>query len=61
LLVSWCVGDKCGMTGGDEDRGRSMRPGAKDRGWSDIGRVLSGWMIEKSSDAVCGLHHARGA
>jgi hypothetical protein len=24
------------------------------------GRVLSGWMIERSGDAVCGLHCARG-
>jgi hypothetical protein len=22
--------------------------------------VLSGWMIERSGDAVCGLHHAQG-
>jgi hypothetical protein len=24
------------------------------------GQVLSGWMIERSGDAVCGLHRARG-
>jgi hypothetical protein len=24
------------------------------------GRVLSGWMIERSGDIVCGLHCARG-
>jgi hypothetical protein len=24
------------------------------------GRVLSGWMIRRSGDAVCGLPHARG-
>jgi hypothetical protein len=24
------------------------------------GRVLSGRVIERSGDAVCGLHHARG-
>jgi hypothetical protein len=34
LLVSWCAGGKCGMTGSDNDRGRSRRPGAEDRGWS---------------------------
>jgi hypothetical protein len=34
LLVSWCVGGRCGMTCNDEDRGRSRRPGAEDRGWS---------------------------
>jgi Ni/Co efflux regulator RcnB len=34
LLVSWCVGGRCGMTCSDEDHGNSRRPGAKDRGWS---------------------------
>jgi hypothetical protein len=34
LLVSWCAGDRCGMACSDEDRGRSRRPGVKDRGWS---------------------------
>jgi hypothetical protein len=34
LLVSWCVGDRCGMTNIDEDHGRSRRPGAEDRRWS---------------------------
>jgi hypothetical protein len=24
------------------------------------GQVLGGWAIERSGDAVCGLHHARG-
>jgi hypothetical protein len=24
------------------------------------GRVLSGWMMERSGDAVCGLHRAQG-
>jgi hypothetical protein len=33
LLVSWCAGDRCGMACSDEDRGRSKRPGAEDRGW----------------------------
>jgi hypothetical protein len=32
LLVSWCVGGKCGMTCNDEDHGRSRRPGAEDQG-----------------------------
>jgi hypothetical protein len=31
LLISWCVGGRCGMAGSDEDRGRSRRPGAEDR------------------------------
>jgi hypothetical protein len=33
LLVLWCVGGRCDMTCSDEDRGRSRRPGAEDRGW----------------------------
>jgi hypothetical protein len=60
LLVSWCVGDRCNMTGSDEDRGRRRIPGAEDRGWSSTGRVLGARMIERSSDAVCGLHRAQG-
>jgi hypothetical protein len=59
LLVSWCVGGKCGMACSDEDRGRSRRPGAEDRG-GRTGWVLGGWVIEKSGGAVCCLHHARG-
>jgi hypothetical protein len=34
LLVSWCAGGRCDMTGSDEDHGRSSRPGAEDREWS---------------------------
>jgi hypothetical protein len=34
LLVSWCAGDRCGMACSDEDRGRSRRPSAEDRGSS---------------------------
>jgi hypothetical protein len=48
------------MAGSDEDHGRSRRPGAEDRGWSSIGRVLGGWAIRRSGDAVCDLHRARG-
>jgi hypothetical protein len=33
LLVSWCVCGNCDMVCSDEDRGRSRRPGAEDRGW----------------------------
>jgi hypothetical protein len=33
-FVSWCAGDMCGIACSDEDRGRSRRPGAEDRGWS---------------------------
>jgi hypothetical protein len=28
------------MAGNDEDRGKSRRPGAEDRGWSSTGQVL---------------------
>jgi hypothetical protein len=34
LLVSWCVGGRCGMSCSDEDRCMSRRPGIEDRGWS---------------------------
>jgi hypothetical protein len=33
LLVSWCVGGRCDMTGSDEDRDKSSRFGAENRGW----------------------------
>jgi hypothetical protein len=36
LLVSWCAGDRCGMTCSDEDRGRSRRPDTEDQGWSHM-------------------------
>jgi hypothetical protein len=58
LLVSLCVGDRCDMASSDKDRGRSMRPGAEDRGWSKTCWVLSGRTIERSGDVVCGLHRA---
>jgi hypothetical protein len=60
LLVSCCAGGRCDMEGSDEDHGRSRRPGAEDRGWSSIGRVLGCWAIRRSRDAVCDLHRARG-
>jgi hypothetical protein len=48
------------MMGNDEDRDRSRRPDAEDRGWSSIGRVLDGRTIKRSGDTVCGLHYAQG-
>jgi hypothetical protein len=33
LPVSWCAGGRCSMACSDEDRVRSRRPGAEDRGW----------------------------
>jgi hypothetical protein len=59
LLVSWCVCDRCDITGSDEDHGRSRRSSVEDRGWSSTCRVLGGQTIERSYDAVCGLHHAQ--
>jgi hypothetical protein len=59
LLVSWCADGRCDMVGSDEDRGRSRRPGAKDRRWLGIGQVLNGRTIRRSSDTMCGLHHTR--
>jgi hypothetical protein len=46
------------MTDSDEDRDKSMRPGAKDRGWSSISQVLSGRKIGRSGNTVCGLYRA---
>jgi hypothetical protein len=48
------------MTGSDEDRGRSRRLVAEDRGCSSTCRLLDGWTIERSGDVVCGLHCAQG-
>jgi hypothetical protein len=47
------------MADSDENLGRSRRPGAEDQRWSSTGRVLSGRMIRRSGDAVCGLHRAQ--
>jgi hypothetical protein len=49
LLLSWCAGGRCGMACSNEDRGRSRRLGAENRGRS-----------HRSGGAVCGLHLARG-
>jgi hypothetical protein len=42
--------------GSDENHGRSMRPGAENHGWLSTGQVLGGRVIERSGDAICGLH-----
>jgi hypothetical protein len=60
LLISWCVGDMCDMVGSDEDLGRSRRPGAEDRGWSSIDRVLGDRTVERPGDAACDLYRAQG-
>jgi hypothetical protein len=54
LLVSWCVGGRCGMACSDEDHGRSRRPGVEDWTWSH--RLGTRW----SGDAMCSLHCGRG-
>jgi hypothetical protein len=48
------------MVGNNEDRGMCIRLDAEDRGWLSTGQVLGGWMIERSGDAVSGLHCAQG-
>jgi hypothetical protein len=48
------------MADNDKDRDRSRRLGAEDRGWSSIGQVLGGRMIERSGDDMCNLHRAQG-
>jgi hypothetical protein len=48
------------MAGSDKDHGKSRRPGAEDRGWSTIGRILNGRTIERSVDTMCGLYRAHG-
>jgi hypothetical protein len=60
LLVSWCAGGRCGMTGIDGDRDRSRRPDVEDRGWSSTSQVLSVRVIRRSDDTVCDLHHPHG-
>jgi hypothetical protein len=47
------------MAGSDEDRGKSRRLGAEDLGWSSTSQVLDGRTIERSGDAMCGLHRAQ--
>jgi hypothetical protein len=59
LLVSWCAGGRCGMTCSDEDRDRSRRPDAEDRGWPHRSGTRCR-AVERSGDAVCGLHLTRG-
>jgi hypothetical protein len=46
------------MADSNEDRDRSRRLSAEDRGWSTTGRILGGRMIKRSGDTVCGMYHA---
>jgi hypothetical protein len=47
------------MAGNDEDRGRSRRLGAENRGFSGTSRVLGGRTIRMSDDTVCDPHRTR--
>jgi hypothetical protein len=53
LLLSWCAGGRCGIVGSDENRGRSKRPNAEDRGWSH--RSGTRWL----DDREVGWHRVR--
>jgi hypothetical protein len=57
LLVSWCACGKCGIVCSDENHDRNMRPDAEDRD-DRTDRILGDRAIERSGDAVCGLHRA---
>jgi hypothetical protein len=48
------------MVGSDEDRSKSRRLGAEDRGWSSTGRALGGRTIKRLGDIVCGLYCVQG-
>jgi hypothetical protein len=60
LLVLWCVGGECDISGNSEDRDRSRRVGVEDRGWLDTSQVLNDRMIGRSVDAVCNPYRTRG-
>jgi hypothetical protein len=58
LLVSWCGGGRCDMACNDEDRDRSRRPGAENRGWLHMldtrwpgGRDV-GWRCVRSAPGI---------
>ena len=51
MLVSWCAGGRCDMVCSDEDRGRSRRPGAEDRGWSH--RSGTRWLDDREVGWRC--------
>jgi hypothetical protein len=48
------------MSGSDEDRCRSRRPGAEDRGWLGTSQVFGDRTIERSGDTMYGLYRALG-
>jgi hypothetical protein len=57
LLISWCAGSACRAAmrtvAGIGDLMQRTKGGR-------TGRVLGGQTVERSGDAVCGLHLARG-
>jgi hypothetical protein len=55
LLVSWCVGGRCGMTCSYEDHNRSRRHGVEDQGWTHMSGTR--W----SDDLEDGWRHVRSA
>jgi hypothetical protein len=59
LLVSWCVGGRCGMACSNEDHDRSRRP-VQRTGDGRTDQILGGRAVERSGGAVCDLHLARG-
>jgi hypothetical protein len=58
LLVSWCAGGRCSMTCSDENRDRSRRPDAEERGWSHMSdtRWPDGREVGWRACAVCTWH-----
>jgi hypothetical protein len=59
LLVSWCIGGRCGMTCSDEEYA-GVGDLVQRTGDGRTCRVLGGRTVERSGDAVCGLHLTRG-
>jgi hypothetical protein len=54
LLVSWCVGGRCGMPCSDENHA-GVGDLVQRTGNGRIGFVLGGRATERSGDTVCGL------
>jgi hypothetical protein len=59
LLVSWCVGGRCGMHAATRTV-VGVGDLVQRTGDGRIGRVLGGRTVERLGDAVCDLHRARG-
>jgi hypothetical protein len=59
LLVSWCAGAGAAWRAATRIVAR-VGDLVQRIEYGRTGRVLGGWTIERSGDAVCGLHRARG-